>query len=866
MFNPGPIHGQPIHGVGDLADMALSANQMAQQALGANIQGMHSQGGGNSLAMVPPFKHNFKCFRICSCWKRQHNNALGGQANGCYWMCEAIEVIHWWDWISAGESPNSHWEQLPQNHPQDYRTPIWWVTQNSRCCCPPPSEAAPLGEVCYPGAIAPPSNCGDVPESNWQGDVPPRFGIGDYVWCIYEYSSGYWRILDAQDNIVPFILHEPMIGCHSVAMAALIQYECCEGEGCDCGGSATGDCDACSPSSCPPPSSCNSKPPEAREARLIQLYDPLGIVNVQFGRHGLDQCEINELDCAIQCSIENALKLTAEVTSHQAPPVSSTTCVSVPKDVSIDCDNCELVVEYDDLCITGVIPGTREWNAHLCTNLKELLTIGLRLYTRELSDILNRQQKCDMDRTAPTGTFGWAKWNSQRRRWEVVSYGCCPCDECQTSSSSCQPHPVTSSCSSTCGSEVSSCAFMNWDTGSHVKPPRLEWGGNASSEFYPMCSYEGIVIGSYIGSIDVPIHGKITGTAKGSAIGEVHGHVHGSAEANVHGSAHATVLGSVAGSISGPVSVNVTGGTATGTVSGTAKANVHGSAEAWMHGTATTNVHGDATATMRGTADAFVYGTARANVDGMAESVLTGTCIGGCTCNCHSASGGRGVAADSGSGVVVVGGGERGISAGSGDCTGSCACTCAGDVSGYANGRITGSAHGDITGYAEGPITGNATGPIVGYGSGAIVGLATGPITGSATGPVTGNVSGPVSVSVTGGHATGHVSGTARGSAHGPITGHARGSITGKVSGSAHLDITTEVTASVTGHLKGPGHGTFIGKVKTWCKRKAPKLFASSSDTPPPEQRRQRGKRIVRIDIRQLLKDAQQDDGPEQTP
>ena len=74
MFNPGPIHGQPINGVGDLADMALSANQMAQNALGANIGGMYSQGGGNSLAMVPPFKHNLKCFRICSCWQRKHRS------------------------------------------------------------------------------------------------------------------------------------------------------------------------------------------------------------------------------------------------------------------------------------------------------------------------------------------------------------------------------------------------------------------------------------------------------------------------------------------------------------------------------------------------------------------------------------------------------------------------------------------------------------------------------------------------------------------------------------------------------------------------------------------------------------------------
>src|SRR5208283_5240988 len=383
-----PVHGTPIHDISDISQMALSAMAIAQTGITPETTGgMHIHKSSNSLTFSPPYQANIQCFRICGCWKRHAKNVWGGDIKGCYWVCKAIPVGYWKQWKGyAGDGsvniPDSFWQQhtLPAGYVPNK---IFWVAPSSECCCTMPSSEA--FTECPSADNAP---CQET--DDWQAMVPPKYGIGNLVWCIYEYSSGAWRALDAFDGLIQFKLKQPMKGCHTSARADLIGYKC-KDEECSCAASLSPCDDPCLTEPSAWEGSCNQHV-KARLRQVIRVYDPLGIVNVAFAKHNIELEMKSLIDCQLDCMMKTAVKLHASRTVgpwHHA------------------------------MGSCGPTMGTREWHEEFCVNISNFTKIALSLFTSRFAQAMDKVGY--KNRTAPAGTTGWAKWNPENRHFEVIA-------------------------------------------------------------------------------------------------------------------------------------------------------------------------------------------------------------------------------------------------------------------------------------------------------------------------------------------------------------------------------------------------------------------------------------------------------------
>src|SRR5271157_6127575 len=170
MSRPSPVHGTPIHSLSEVASMALRADAAAGAALSPNLGGgMGGITGSGNPTFDLPFQTNLQCFEIRSCWRQNESNIWGGNATGCYWVCDAIPVSHWKNWTDGDPipPPDSFW-QADTLQSGDMTTRIWWVPQGTSCA----SSSSSSGSD---------SDSGDNGE--------PPCDIGKWVWCVYDYAS-----------------------------------------------------------------------------------------------------------------------------------------------------------------------------------------------------------------------------------------------------------------------------------------------------------------------------------------------------------------------------------------------------------------------------------------------------------------------------------------------------------------------------------------------------------------------------------------------------------------------------------------------------------------------------------------------------
>src|SRR5208283_2500672 len=476
-----PVQGTP-YGLGDLGRMAARTMEQTRSALSPDVGfGMHAHTSGASVTLSNDWPAQLKCFRICGCWKRHAQNVWGGNVKGCFWVCKAIPVIYWRQWkgLSGGEvvPPDSFWQQLPASE-APIPDEIFWVAPNSECCCTEPSSEA--FTECPSTDNAP---CQET--DDWQAMVPPKYGVGNLVWCTYEYDSGVWRVLDAFDGLIQFKLKQPMKGCHTSARADLIGYKC-KDEECSCSASG-GPCDEpCSTEPSTWEGSCNQHV-KARLRQVIRVYDPLGIVNTAFAKHcfKVDTKIITEakdrieaemkqaIECKLDCMMKTAVKLQADRT----------------------------VGEWHHLMGScGPTMGMRNWQEIFCVQVKNFTGIALTLFTGHMATAMSKAITRTMalvlskathsvihkNQEAPTGTQGWAKWNPENRHFEVIAYGVCHCNECHPSSceqggggggggsgssSSIEIGSSETTCDSSCEDESTSCVTLEGSEGSRYELP-----------------------------------------------------------------------------------------------------------------------------------------------------------------------------------------------------------------------------------------------------------------------------------------------------------------------------------------------------------------------------------------------------------
>ena len=223
MSKAGPVHGTPIHGIGDIAGMAQRADAAAGAALSPDLGGgMSGRTGSGNPTMDLPFLHNRQTFKICSCWKREESNVYGGKMLGCYWVCEAIPVGHWRDWHGAENPPDTFWEADVLEH-GDLKTRIWWVVKDPPCCNDNSSSDPNVSTSAFDGQQDSSCGCNDTHE--WEAASYPKFGQGQWVECFYDYDAGEWRVIDAFDGTIRFQLEEELVGC-SYAYAKVIGFKC----------------------------------------------------------------------------------------------------------------------------------------------------------------------------------------------------------------------------------------------------------------------------------------------------------------------------------------------------------------------------------------------------------------------------------------------------------------------------------------------------------------------------------------------------------------------------------------------------------------------------------------------------------------
>ena len=522
-----PVNGTTIEGIGEVAGMALAASARAMAALNPTTNGMHSMGGSSGSSVIPPYLTNLQSFRICSCWKRREKNVWGGNVKGCYWVCEAIPVGYWREWkgLIGGKvvQPDSFWS-IPKTNSHDLTTKIWFAVENSPCCCS--STSGEDTDVC--GGTDP-----ECEQTDWQSQVYPRFGIGQIVWCVYEYGAGVWRVIEAYDNIVEFQLQEPMIGCHKSAAAWLLETPCTEKSQCTCAssGSADSPCDTpCEHSPSVSPERCDENPP-LRKVANIRVYDPKGIVNTQFTTHNIE----HKMKCQMSCIINEAVKLTAAqggggkggcgcITDghglNSAPPAALGTYTACSPSSGNGYSNCcsngtwyyyvqtnsgnrivSITNPASGLSLTNYFfnDGSGWEGVGTCTNILihwgpcsenqgssgscgsgeggyTNLCVFISTLLKNTLIIHDRELEkalksyTSCNGEAPALTRGWAKYNTATRQFEVISYGYCSCNECNC-------HPLapgsgsgsSSECQETCSGSADACIHLPNIGGTNVK-------------------------------------------------------------------------------------------------------------------------------------------------------------------------------------------------------------------------------------------------------------------------------------------------------------------------------------------------------------------------------------------------------------
>lgn len=268
MPNQSPIFGTPIRGLGEIAHLAVQAANLSHAALSPDTgSSTHSISGSHSVSLSSDFPTAIACFRICGCWKRKKSKDATGATQGLHWICKATPVEYFVDFanrnsshsssggsgsfagslaaqavsfssfLGGGSNSNGDSSQEPETYwqalkPDDNNTPtdIWCIIdgypEHAEKCG---NNGSTSGSVSGVGSLIAQASTGSQRKEkinkHWQRVLYPKYGVGQWVWCIYDYSASVWRVIDAYDDLVRFILKEPLKACKQ-ARAEVFGIKC----------------------------------------------------------------------------------------------------------------------------------------------------------------------------------------------------------------------------------------------------------------------------------------------------------------------------------------------------------------------------------------------------------------------------------------------------------------------------------------------------------------------------------------------------------------------------------------------------------------------------------------------------------------
>ena len=223
-----PIPGTPIRGIGDVNRIASQAAEHARKALSISTgAALRSTISGGVPVLSPRPTSEIACFEICSCWRRRKEKRSIGPTLGVNWTCNAVLVPYWRDGTDGrAKHPDLYWQRLDIG-PHVTPVKLYWSIEG-----PPftPDESSTAehcadnqgssgGSGSKNGGSGGGSGSGSGSggggggegKHDWQTVLYPKYEIGQWVWCVFDYSAGVWRVIDAYDNLVRFRLKRPMV-------------------------------------------------------------------------------------------------------------------------------------------------------------------------------------------------------------------------------------------------------------------------------------------------------------------------------------------------------------------------------------------------------------------------------------------------------------------------------------------------------------------------------------------------------------------------------------------------------------------------------------------------------------------------------
>ncbi len=239
-----PQRGTPIN---DLSQAMGIVRSVAQQAatnasihIGDGLAGNYGYTGTNVGGDLPTL---VKCFEIRSCWRLTNPTPTCGPSVGRFWVCDANPVVY-------------------------YNPPVSEFVEDENQTAYDKMDAECVHDT--DEQIFLPVTSPDL-EGEWQDALQPLYGIGQWVWCVFDYNANVWRVLHAYDSIVRFRLLADCLGCEPAA-AEVLADTCTVQD--DCGSSSSGpsasgnfsstsdvSASSASASASTSPSSTSSQPP-----------------------------------------------------------------------------------------------------------------------------------------------------------------------------------------------------------------------------------------------------------------------------------------------------------------------------------------------------------------------------------------------------------------------------------------------------------------------------------------------------------------------------------------------------------------------------------------------------------------------------
>ena len=440
--------------------------------------------------ITPPFGETLQCFEIRSCWSETNCPPANGANLGDFWVCDALPVVYWWGPASNGsESASTSIAKCTAKG--EYYTPLGSACTEASCGSGPGSnldsfwekvhmEDTQLEKIMW--AVASPNG-----SCEWKQAFYPKWSIGQWVWCMFDYAANVWRVIDAYDPIIRFRLIEPLNGCDK-AKAYVLFYPC---EKCKETSSSSGSsssmirCDT----DLEPLDNENACPGDSY-SRLLDFKDG-GTINGKltwrhYGPEGSSVRSVSkdqgafywtvpedektgvnhkviveakdEAGCIYKTSWTIKIVPCGSMSRNGSGqwPGHTRTC-EIVKNVRFDATACKLHVEYCTIhlppggwCDCGASESASSWSStshHHGSSSHEITSEEGSLFSessstsssmcldRCLENAYNRgivevHDPAGIDRVmfpqngiAPYDSTGWATWRADSRRFEVISYG-----------------------------------------------------------------------------------------------------------------------------------------------------------------------------------------------------------------------------------------------------------------------------------------------------------------------------------------------------------------------------------------------------------------------------------------------------------